>query len=78
MNSMMSEVDFVQDNDLNKSLKHFCLEVLEDNEIAAMKLFMEDGLDKELGDKLCTQSAGYCLENDEADFEDDYEDRDEL
>lgn len=78
MNSMMSEVDFVQDNDLNKSLKHFCLEVLEDNEIAAMKLFMEDGLDKNLGDKLCTESAGYCLENEEGQFDDDYEDRDEL
>lgn len=75
---MMSEVDFVQDNDLNKSLKHFCLEVLEDNEIPALKFFMEDGLDKNLGDKLCRESAKYCLEKEEADSEEDYEDRDEL
>lgn len=62
MNPLMSEVDFVQDGDLNKSLKHFCLEVLEDNEEHVLKLFSEDNKIDNMEVELCSNRAGYCDE----------------
>ncbi|KAJ6628254.1 U4/U6.U5 tri-snRNP-associated protein 1 [Pseudolycoriella hygida] len=48
MNPLMSAVDFVQDGDLNKSLEHFCLEVLEDHEEAILTEFMKDVPEKNI------------------------------
>lgn len=82
MNPEMSKVDFVQDGDLNKSLKHFCLEVLEDNEEHVLSLFMGPDVENmEL--ELCSKKAGYCEESDFANSEEyqletDEESKDEL
>jgi len=44
MNPESSLVDFVQDGDLNKSLGHFCNEVLEDNDEIFVKAFQAEEL----------------------------------
>jgi len=73
MNPLMSAVDFVQDGDLNKSLEHFCLEVLEDHEEAILKEFMKDVTPEKIDYTVCTKTANYC---DEEEAEDN--NRDEL
>jgi len=73
MNPLMSAVDFVQDGDLNKSLQHFCLEVLEDHEEAILNEFMKDVIADNIGYTVCTKTAKYCDEEDEDD-----KNRDEL
>ncbi|XP_064542382.1 protein seele [Drosophila montana] len=70
MNSESSLVDFVQDGDLNKSLGHFCLEVLEDNEEAFLKAFQAEELGNDLDIKICSEQANYC---DEAPVQEDYD-----
>lgn len=60
MNPLMSSVDFVQDGDLNKSLEHFCLEILEDHEETFLKHFMADKLPAEVDEVICAQAANYC------------------
>ncbi|XP_059614351.1 protein seele [Phlebotomus argentipes] len=60
MNPLVSEVDFVQDGDLNKSLKHYCLEVLEDYEVDILKIYMADEPVKDADYKVCTHAARYC------------------
>lgn len=80
MNPEMSEVDFVQEGDLNKSLKHLCLEVVEDHEEDILKMFMQEDVVKDTDIRLCSQVANICNEQP---IEDDYEyegedERDEL
>lgn len=70
MNPESSLVDFVQDGDLNKSLGHFCLEVLEDNEESFLKAFQAEELGDDLDIKICSQQANYC---DEAPVQDEYD-----
>lgn len=70
MNSESSLVDFVQDGDLNKSLGHFCLEVLEDNEEVFLKAFQAEELGDDLDIKICSEQAKYC---DEAPVQDEYD-----
>ena len=60
MNPEMSLVDFVQDNDLNKSLKHFCLEVLDDSEMPFLNAFMSEIIINDKANKICAKDAGYC------------------
>lgn len=60
MNPLMSEVDFVQDEDLNKSLQHFCLEVLDETDEALLRLYMADEKPKDAAHEVCTLTAGYC------------------
>lgn len=60
MNPLMASVDFVQDGDLNKSLKHYCLEVLEDNEEAILKAFVQDKYSDTIADDVCLTAAKYC------------------
>jgi len=60
MNPEMSSVDFIQDGDLNKSLKHFCLEVLEDNEDDVLKLLQQEKISDDIDIELCTVAAKYC------------------
>lgn len=77
-----SAVDFVQDGDLNKSLKHLvrlinhidveiiiniisylifqCLEILDENEEAILKLFMAEMKLNDIDLKVCTETAKYC------------------
>ncbi|XP_034477358.1 protein seele [Drosophila innubila] len=70
MNPESSLVDFVQDGDLNKSLGHFCLEVLEDNEETFLKAFQAEELGNDLDIKICSEQAKYC---DEAPVQDEYD-----
>ncbi|XP_058449277.1 protein seele [Malaya genurostris] len=80
MNPEMSEVDFVQEGDLNKSLKHLCLEIVEDYEENILKMFQQEDEVKDTDVRLCSEAANICHEQP---IEDDYEyegddDRDEL
>ncbi|KAH8304957.1 hypothetical protein KR044_008267, partial [Drosophila immigrans] len=70
MNPDSSLVDFVQDGDLNKSLGHFCLEVLEDNEETFLKAFQAEELGNDLDIKICSEQAKYC---DDAPVQDEYD-----
>ncbi|ALC41985.1 sel [Drosophila busckii] len=70
MNPESSLVDFVQDGDLNKSLGHFCLEVLEDNEEVFLKAFQSEELGTDLDIQICSQQAKYC---DEAPVQEEYD-----
>lgn len=81
MNPEMSEVDFVQEGDLNKSLKHLCLEVVEDYEEDILKMFQQEDAVKDTDNRLCSQVANICNEQpieDDYDYEGEEEDRDEL
>jgi len=65
MNPEMSKVDFVQDGDLNKSLKHYCLEILEDHDDAFLAELMKVELGETISYDLCTTSTKYCDEGTE-------------
>jgi len=65
MNPEMSKVDFVQDGDLNKSLKHYCLEILEDNDEAFFAELMKEVYAETISYDLCTTAAKYCDEGTE-------------
>lgn len=65
MNPEMSKVDFVQDGDLNKSLKHYCLEILEDNDEAFLAEFMREQRAETILHDLCTEKSKYCDEGSE-------------
>lgn len=74
MNPLMSEVDFVQDQDLNKSLKHYCLEILDEYDELFLEYFMADSLPKDHVDQICTQRTKLCAttEDEEPEPEQDY------
>lgn len=60
MNPLMSEVDFVQDQDLNKSLKHYCLELLDEFDEIFLEYFMADSLPSDLIEKICVERTKVC------------------
>ena len=60
MNPLMSAVDFVQDQDLNKSLKHYCLEVLDEFDEVFLDYFMADSLPDDVVDKICVERSKLC------------------
>jgi protein canopy 1/2 len=60
MNSEMSQVDFVQDQDLNKSLKHYCLEILDEFDEIFLEYFMADSLSKDVQNDICVNRAKIC------------------
>ncbi|XP_055850656.1 protein seele-like [Episyrphus balteatus] len=70
MNTMMSEVDFIQDGDLNKSLPHYCLELLEDQEEVFLKAFMSETLESDLDIRICSQMTNICKD---APIQEDYQ-----
>lgn len=63
MNPLMSEVDFVQDQDLNKSLKHYCLEILDEFDEIILEYFMADSLPSDVVDKICLERTRVCSED---------------
>lgn len=71
MNPLMSEVDFVQDQDLNKSLKHYCLEILDEFDEVFLEYFMAESLPNDVVDKICIERTKLCQEDqrDEVDRE---------
>ncbi|XP_011707651.1 PREDICTED: protein canopy homolog 2-like isoform X1 [Wasmannia auropunctata] len=88
MNPMMSEVDIIQDGDLNKSVKHYCTFIVDEFEEDIVSLYV-DGI-KNKKKELCTNMSNLCNKNyvDEDDDDDNDidshvdasfdEDRDEL
>lgn len=60
MNPLMSEVDFVQDQDLNKSLKHYCLEVLDEFDEVFLEYFMAEELKENVVDEICKSRSKIC------------------
>jgi hypothetical protein len=75
---MMSEVDFVQDQDLNKSLKHYCLEVLDEFDEVFLEYFMQDELPKDIEKVICTERAKLCSVDDSYDDDNFEADKDYL
>lgn len=71
MNPLMSEVDFVQDQDLNKSLKHYCLEVLDEYDEIFLEYFMAEKLNENVVEEICLNRTKLCLNHDEPTLEDD-------
>lgn len=67
MNPIMSEVDVIQDSDLNKSLKFYCEAILEENDDAFIKAFSVP--DSAVDIKICSQEAKLCGHT----LHDDYE-----
>lgn len=65
MNPLMSEVDFVQDQDLNKSLKHYCLEILDEFDEVLLEYFMADSLPEKVEDKICVERTKLCQAEEE-------------
>ncbi|XP_054740746.1 protein seele [Anastrepha obliqua] len=77
MNPESSLVDFVQDGDLNKSLGHYCLEILDDQEVVFLKAFQAATLADDLDSLICGAQAKYCSYTpNEVDY--DFSDKDEL
>ncbi|XP_052867029.1 protein seele [Anopheles cruzii] len=80
MNPEMSNVNFVQEGDLNKTLKHLCLEVVEDYDEEIIRMFQEDVV-KDTDIRLCSQVANYCRDqpvDEEYEYEQGEEEREEL
>ncbi|XP_014240188.1 protein seele [Cimex lectularius] len=73
MNSLIGELDIIQDSDLNKSLKFYCENILEENEDGFIKTFAN--MSENLDITLCSNVAGLCNEKvqDEYKFEDSHE-----
>ena len=67
----MSEVDFVQAQDLNKSLKHYCLEVLDEFDEVFLEYFMAPKLADDVVDQICTERTKLCSEKEQEENEKD-------
>lgn len=70
MNPLMSEVDFVQDQDLNKSLKHYCLEILDEFDEVFLDYFMADSLPADIIEKICVERTKVCQSDEDEEEED--------
>ncbi|XP_030764000.1 protein seele isoform X2 [Sitophilus oryzae] len=58
MNPHMDDIDFVQDEDLNKSLKYYCESVMEEYEEDIIKHYQNG---ENLDEKYCTENSNICL-----------------
>ncbi|CAH1365039.1 unnamed protein product [Tenebrio molitor] len=58
MNNAMSDVDLIQDDDLNKSLKYYCEGIMEDLEDNIIKHFQGDS--KDIHTKICVEESAIC------------------
>lgn len=76
MNPAMSEVDLIQDSDLNKSLKYYCEGIVEEFEDSIISLFREG--DTEVRRKLCTDTAQLCSPDDFLEEDDVHLDEDDI
>lgn len=79
MNPLMSAVDFVQDQDLNKSLKHYCLEILDEYDELFLEYFMAEELDENVVEEICLKRSKLCenFDGDEPEDDDDSEEDEE-
>uniref|UniRef100_T1J2X4 Saposin B-type domain-containing protein n=1 Tax=Strigamia maritima TaxID=126957 RepID=T1J2X4_STRMM len=76
MNVDMSKVDLLPDPDLNKMLKYYCENFLEDFEDELVNVFTKKFKDPDI--ELCTKTADWCQDNLQNDEDYNFEDRDEL
>lgn len=76
MNPDMGKVDFTPDPDLNKMLKYYCENLVEDHEDDIVHIFTKDLKDADI--ELCTKASGLCQDNINPDDDYSFEDRDEL
>lgn len=60
MNPIMSEVDVVQDSDLNKSLKYYCEDILYEHDEAFVSEFTKEEENAILN--ICARTAAFCDE----------------
>lgn len=58
MNPEMSKVDIIQDGDLNKSLKYYCEEIVDEFEDSMISLFARK--EKNVRRQLCTNETKLC------------------
>jgi len=61
MNSLMNEVDVIQDSDLNKSLKYYCQEIVDDIEDDIISI-MKSKNDLDVVHYICTKVTQLCPE----------------
>lgn len=73
----MSEVDFVQDQDLNKSLKHYCLEVLDEHDETFLEYFMAAELPENVVNQICKERTKLCA-HEKQDEDEDYDEDDSI
>lgn len=67
MNPIMSDVDVIQDSDLNKSLKFYCEGILEDFDEGFIRSFKEP--DQNMDIKICSDVAKLCNQTVHEDYE---------
>lgn len=60
MNPIMSEVDVVQDSDLNKSLKYYCEDILHEHDDEFIQEFTREEENAVLN--ICARAAAFCDE----------------
>ncbi|KYM95109.1 Protein canopy like protein 2 [Cyphomyrmex costatus] len=72
MNPIMSEVDIIQDGDLNKSLEHYCSAIVNEFEDDIVSLYVDGIYNKKK--ELCTKISNICNENYVDEEDDDYSD----
>ncbi|XP_067633902.1 protein seele [Eurosta solidaginis] len=77
MNSESGLVDFVQDGDLNKSVGHYCLEILDEHDKIFLDAFQQSTFPEDLDSQICAAQAKLCpYEPVQEEYE--FEDKDEL
>ncbi|XP_063988675.1 protein seele [Diachasmimorpha longicaudata] len=60
MNPEISNVDIIQDGDLNKSLKYYCQEIVDEYEDPMIELFQKAGSD--VVNDICTRETSICTD----------------
>jgi len=60
LNPDISSYDFVQDGDLNKSLEHYCLQILDEFDEIVTEQFMLDTMPNYLDHIICTEKSKLC------------------
>lgn len=63
MNPLMSEVDIIQDSDLNKSVQYYCEDIVSDIEDDLISL-IRSGNDRNAVYDICTETAQLCPNKD--------------
>ncbi|XP_011301947.1 protein canopy homolog 2 [Fopius arisanus] len=79
MNPEIGDVDIIQDGDLNRSLKYYCQELVDEYEEPIIKGFQKGGTD--VINEICTKVTNVCddeLPPEDGDEESSEADRDEL
>ncbi|KAK0075441.1 hypothetical protein PV325_006902 [Microctonus aethiopoides] len=76
MNPEISNVDIIQDGDLNKSLKFYCEEIVEEHEEPIIEIFRKG--ESNVINKICTESTKLCSDELPSDYDDNENEHTEL